>query len=387
MKAKPHILHIFSTFKQAGPQVRTVEILNRVAGSYRHTVMAMDGHFDAADGIRARAEVRLLAPPPRQSSLWYPLTLSRSIRELRPDLVETYNWGAMDAVVGARLASGCPIVHTEDGFHPDEIVRLKRRRVWARRALLNGIYQTVVVSRVLLDIARHQYRLRPNKVRYIPNGVDVQRFRPAMPRSRRHELGIGEDTLLFGYLGHLRPEKNLGLLLSAFRDARIANAKLIIVGDGVSRGELEALARELGVAAHVIFTGFHPDPVPWLAALDVFVMSSANEQAPISLLEAMACGVPVVATAAGDTREMLPGAQAPFVVPLNDRPAYSRALREMAANEELRRLLSRQNRDWGARNFSMEAVVARYEQVWRGAISSPEAFDLASTIEGCNAHQ
>jgi glycosyltransferase involved in cell wall biosynthesis len=162
---------------------------------------------------------------------------------------------------------------------------------------------------------------------------------------------------------------------------------LIIVGDGVSRGELEALARELGVAAHVIFTGFHPDPVPWLAALDVFVMSSANEQAPISLLEAMACGVPVVATAAGDTREMLPGAQAPFVVPLNDRPAYSRALREMAANEELRRLLSRQNRDWGARNFSMEAVVARYEQVWRGAISSPEAFDLASTIEGCNAHQ
>ena len=272
MKAKPHILHIFSTFKQAGPQVRTVEILNRVAGSYRHTVMAMDGHFDAADGIRARAEVRLLAPPPRQSSLWYPLTLSRSIRELRPDLVETYNWGAMDAVVGARLASGCPIVHTEDGFHPDEIVRLKRRRVWARRALLNGIYQTVVVSRVLLDIARHQYRLRPNKVRYIPNGVDVQRFRPAMPRSRRHELGIGEDTLLFGYLGHLRPEKNLGLLLSAFRDARIANAKLIIVGDGVSRGELEALARELGVAAHVIFTGFHPDPVPWLAALDVFVM-------------------------------------------------------------------------------------------------------------------
>ena len=272
MKPKPHILHVFSTFNQAGPQVRTVDILNRLGGSFRHTVIAMDGHFKAADGIRPEVEVRLLDPPPKQSGLRSPLTFRNLIRELRPDLVETYNWGAIEAVAGARLASVCPVIHTEDGFNPDEIVRLKKRRVWARRALLNGIYQTVVISRVLLDIALNQYRLRPDKVQYIPNGVDIKRFRPAMPRSRRQELGLGPDTLLFGYLGHLRPEKNLGLLLSAFRDARIENAKLIFVGDGVSRGGLEALTRELGITEQVIFAGFHPDPAPWLAAFDVFTM-------------------------------------------------------------------------------------------------------------------
>jgi glycosyltransferase involved in cell wall biosynthesis len=389
VKSTPHILHVFSTFKQAGPQVRTVDILNRLAGSYRHTVMAMDGHFEAAEGIRQSAEVRTLAPPPRRSSLVYPLTFRGLIRELRPDLVETYNWGAMDALAGARLASVCPIVHTEDGFNPDEVVRLKKRRVWARRALLNGIYQTVVVSNVLLDIALKQYGLRPDKVQHIPNGVDVQRFRPAMPRSRRQELGIAESTLLFGYLGHLRPEKNLALLLSAFAEARLENAVLVFVGDGASRGELEALTQKLGLGARVRFAGFYPDPAPWLAAFDVFAMSSLSEQAPISLLEAMACGLPVVATAAGDTRAILPPAQSPFVVPLNERPAYSRALRQIAENSDLRRDLGRQNRERAERNFSVEAMVSRYERVWQGAISSYGASDLAQllTVEDCDARK
>jgi len=242
--------------------------------------------------------------------------------------------------------------------------------VWARRALLRGIYQTVVVSNVLLDIALKQYGLRPNKVQHIPNGVDVQRFRPAMPRNRRQELGIGESTLLFGYLGHLRPEKNLGLLLSAFSEARLEDAVLVFVGDGASRGELEALTRKLGLTARVRFAGFYPDPAPWLAAFDVFVMSSLSEQAPMSLLEAMACGLPVVSTEAGDTRAILPAAQSPFVVPLNERPAYSRALRQIAEKEDLRRQLGQQNRERAVRDFSVGAMVSRYERVWQGAMSS-----------------
>ncbi len=131
-----HICHTFSTFVCGGPQVRTADIINALGPRFRHTIVAVDNRFDARSLINESALVNYVAPPAGKGGLAYPLAFRKLLLRVRPDLLVTYNWGAMDAVVGGQLAGRCPIVHTEDGFGPDEAKGLKSRRVWTRRFAL-----------------------------------------------------------------------------------------------------------------------------------------------------------------------------------------------------------------------------------------------------------
>jgi glycosyltransferase involved in cell wall biosynthesis len=113
--------------------------------------------------------------------------------------------------------------------------------------------------------------------------------------------------LTIGTVAGLRPEKNVARLIRAFRAVRARReAQLVIVGDGPDRSTLEALARQLGVDGDVTFAGYQTNPMQWLGTFDLFALSSDTEQLPISMLEAMACGIPVVATRVGDVPEVMP---------------------------------------------------------------------------------
>src|SRR5262249_51167196 len=158
--------------------------------------------------------------------------------------------------------------------------------------------------------------------RLIPNGVDTARFQPQTDRSFRRRLGIADDALLYGYIGRLGTEKNLHMLVRAFHRARLDPAKLVLVGDGPVRFELDAMIRDLDAGSRIILAGRSDDPAGCLAAFDILVMSSFTEQASLALLEGMACGLPVVCTDAGDSRDMLPPAQSAFVVPVEGEDAF-----------------------------------------------------------------
>ena len=366
---RPHLLHVFATFRLGGPQARTIELLNSVPDRFSHTIMAMDGSFDASAGFSERVSVTLRHPPRRRSSAVYPWLLAAVVKKIRPDLVITSNWGSMDALVGARMASVAPIIHTEDGFGPDEARSLKLRRVIARRVFLNTIHTTVVGSRNLEDIALRRYRVNPRKLRFIPNGVDVERIRPGRAADWRRELGLPESAVVFGFLGALRAEKNLELLLGAFRDAQLPTARLVVVGQGPMRAAWEAAARELGLGSQVVFAGFVEDRVRALAGIDVFVMSSTTEQAPLALLEAMAAGLPAVCTDVGDTREILGAPQQEFVLPLGDRAGYAARLRELASSPELRARLGGANRERAVAEYSLARMVRNYLDLFDGALA------------------
>ena len=333
MQPELHILHVFSTFASAGPQLRMTAIMNALGPALSHTVMAIDGNFDAAHKLDSRARVTLVPPPPKESIWTYAVPLRKAIGKIRPDLMVTYNWGAMDAVIGTVLHPLCPVLHHEHGFGPDEALRLHRRRVILRRLLLNRIHRTLVPSKRLLDIALTQYRIRPEKVRYIANGVDVERFRPRRNHDLRRQWAVADGEVLFGYVGQLREEKNLSLLIRAFAMAGLDNARLVFVGDGECRRELEELVRDLAIMDRVIFAGNVLDPAPCFGALDAFVMSSTSEQMPMSLLEAMASGLPALGTDVGDLRQMLGNPGTPALVPSADLEAYTGSLRSLAVSE------------------------------------------------------
>jgi glycosyltransferase involved in cell wall biosynthesis len=344
-------------------------VFDALGDTFTHSIMAMDGNTSAILQVPHGVKVNLLTAPPKTAGPTYLLELYRTLRRAAPALLMTYNWGAMDALIAALVGRLCPIVHQEHGFGPDEAVRLKFRRVFARRIALKRIFKTLVVSKTLLDIALNQYRLPREKVTLIRNGVDTTRFSPHRDIELRHVLGAADDTLLCGYVGYLRPEKRLDFLIRAFAEAQIPNAKLVLVGEGCCRTKLESLSRALGVGDRIVFAGYAAGTARYYAAFDIFMMSSVTEQTPMSLLEAMASGLPALCTDVGDTAEMLESQNVPIVVPSTSFREYVKSLRMLAATPELRASLGTANRKRCELYYSQDRMARGFAAEWCAAVA------------------
>ncbi|MEX1024027.1 MAG: glycosyltransferase [Planctomycetota bacterium] len=370
MAHRPRLLHAFATFQAAGPQVRTAALLNAFGGEFEHAVVALDGHTEARGLIAQHVPLRMLESPPRAGSLATVRALRSLLHAEAPDLVLTYNWGAMDALVAARTRR-LSIVHHEDGFRPDEVHGFKLRRSLARRVLLGGARAVVVPSETLGKIARETWRL-PGVI-VVPNGIDVDRFAPQSEQrdERRRELGVDANALVVGTVGHLRKEKNPLRLLAAFATLG-PNAHLCFVGDGPEREPLEKQARALGIQPRVHLLGHRADPSPWLWACDIFALSSDTEQMPVAMLEAMAAELPVAATAVGDVRVILPREADEYVVPATAE-ALGSALRALADDAALRQRLGRRNRERVRERFSFAAMRDAHHGIWRSALGAQNA--------------
>jgi glycosyltransferase involved in cell wall biosynthesis len=364
-----HLVHVFSTFVPAGPQVRTAKLLAAFGAEARHTIVAMDGRTEARELLDPSLDVRFADAPPKAGSLATTLRLRRTLRELAPDLVLTYNFGAIDAVLAAR-SLGLAVLHHEDGFLPDEAQSFKRRRVWLRRFALGGSTRVVVISANLERIARELWRVPAERLHFVPNGIEVERFERADGNApMRDALGIPRGALVVGAVGHLRPEKNLARLLRAVAScAERFDVHALLLGEGPERAKLDALAAEAPLAGRVHFAGYHADPRAHYRAMDVFALTSDTEQMPIALLEAMASSLPVLATDVGDVRAMLPGAQQPFVAALGPQTdaLLAQALQELAASLELRRRLGEENRERVGERYSHQRMVERYRELLAG---------------------
>jgi glycosyltransferase involved in cell wall biosynthesis len=248
----------------------------------------------------------------------------------------------------------------EDGFGPEERTRQLPRRVLARRLLLRRA--TVVVPSVLLEhLAREVWRLPCAHLRRIPNGVDLSRFATVRAPS--------DGPVVIGTVAALRAEKNIARLVRAL--ARLpagVPARLVIVGDGPERMALEALAIAEGVGGQVEFAGHCADPARLYAGFDIFALSSDTEQMPLSVLEAMASGLPVAATDVGDVADMLDVTNRPYVVAREDG-ALADALARLAVRGDLRAVLGAANRARAEGVFAEANMVAAWRDLFTGLVA------------------
>ena len=346
----PLLLHAFSTFAVGGAQVRFATIANHFGPRWRHMIVAMDGNLACRERLDPGLDVQFPDVPLRKGHTLHNVRVLRGmLRAVRPSALVTSNWGTIEWAIASRLALARH-VHAEDGFGPEERVRQMPRRAWMRRMALAG--RTVAVpSRTLYRIATETWRLSPSRVRYVPNGVELSHFQrgPA-------ETWPGAGPVV-GAVSALRAEKNISRLLHAFAAAtRGRPARLVIVGDGPERPRLEQDAAQLGIASQVHFAGHRADPAPILRGLDAFAMSSDTEQMPISLLEAMAAGLPVAATDVGDIAAMLPNEQRGLVVGL-DHEALGAAIRRLIGDPSLRLELGAANRSRAEAEFSQQRML------------------------------
>lgn len=354
----PLVLSIFPSFAFGGAQVRYAIVANRLGAQFRHAVIAMDGNLDCA----ARLDPTLEVIYPQVAVAKGAMLANRArfrdlLGQLRPDVLVTHNWGSIEWAM-ANLPQRLRHVHIEDGFGPEERDRQIPRRVWARRLLLRSC-RVVLPSRTLMRIARETWRLPERCLLYVPNGIDLARF--AAPQR------TGADGPVFGTVAALRPEKNLGRLLQAFAMLPPGlDARLVVIGDGPERPGLEAMAETLGIAARVRFAGHVGDPAAAYAGFDAFALSSDTEQMPISVLEAMAAGLPVAATDVGDVRDMLAPQNAPYVV-AKEAGALGQAMAALAeAGPAARNAIGAANLAKAARDYDLDRMVLTYAALFRG---------------------
>jgi L-malate glycosyltransferase len=381
MSLPPHLLHVFSNFVPSGPELRTVELIAAFGGDFRHSIVSMDGRTGAAERLPPGAPVRLLENPPKAGSWKTASRLREVLRRESPDLVLTYNWGAIDAVIAAATLGFRRVVHHEEGFNSDEAENFKRRRVLTRRFLLPRAHRVVVPSRRLERIATDLWRLSPARVRLIPNGIHLDAYRPADGNLElRQALGIPADAALIGACGHLRPVKNYLRLLEALAAVIAVDPRhglhVLLVGEGEERAALEARAAHPDLAGRVHLAGYQADPAPFYRAMDLFALTSDSEQMPVSLLEAMASCLPVVATDVGDVRAMLPPEQtgAAFLVPLAPPAATATRLADsiarLLADSSLRRQLGLANRRRVTESYAFETMCNAYRGLYEEALQA-----------------
>jgi glycosyltransferase involved in cell wall biosynthesis len=354
----PLLLHVFPSFGIGGPQVRFATLANRLGGRFRHVVVSMDGRQEARALLDPALDIRFPQVGVLKGDMQGNLRRFRAaLRDIAPDLLVSSNWGSIEWAL-ARIGTGVPHLHMEDGFGPEEHACQVPRRVLARRLLLRRT-TVVLPSRLLWRIATETWRLPQSSVRLLPNGIDVARFAAACPRK-------GVQPIVIGTVAALRPEKNIGRLIRAVARLRAATpARLVIVGDGPERATLQALAAAEGVGAQVEFAGHRADPAPFYAGFDIFALSSDTEQMPLSVLEAMASGLPVVTTDVGDVADMLDAANRPYVVAREDG-ALADALACLAAQSDLRAALGAANRARAKAKFAETDMVAAWRDLFAG---------------------
>jgi glycosyltransferase involved in cell wall biosynthesis len=354
--------------------------MNAFGDAAEHTIISgMPDQLSARAAIAPGVDVdfpRDAPPLTGRPGLARLLRLARYMRGF--DLVLTYNWGAFDAVMARYLFHGPPLVHHEDGFNEDEADGLKTSRNLYRRLGLSAAHRLVVPSQRLEAIARTAWAQPADRIERIPNGIPVNRFAAPPAEEAISGLTQGDGEVVIGTVAGLRAVKNLPRLVRAFAGMRMKNARLVIVGEGSEKERIMAEARAQGVADRVILPGFLPDPARYIGRFAIFALSSDSEQFPISLVEAMAAGLPVVTTDVGDIRAMVSDDNRALIVPPEGEAAFSSALDRLAEHPDLRRAIGRANRARAAADFDERGMISRYARLYGEAIGNPRAFTSAS---------
>ncbi len=378
MSPKKHFLHVFATFTPAGPQVRAAGLMNALGDDCRHTVVSCSSQTDAADLVDSSIDLNLKKVAPKSGPMGFVRAMAQLLKEQNPDLLLTYNWGSMDAAMAARSTGFSRHVHHEDGFNADEAQALKGRRNWTRRLTLKRA-EIVVPSRKLLSIANEIWHLPKSAL--IPNGVHVERYapNPGEAATLRAQLGIPENALVVGTMAHLRPVKRLDRLIRACAaiDASKLGGRplyLLIVGDGEERALLEQLGQQhTPPGGKVLFAGHMSDPAPAYSAMNALALSSASEQQPVSILEAMAASLPIFSTDVGDVRYTVPQESVEMLADPNQPDAkiekdLAASMEKVLGSDSLQEMLSAASLRQVQQKYSFEAMFSAYQQVFERAM-------------------
>jgi sugar transferase (PEP-CTERM/EpsH1 system associated) len=379
--ASPLIAHIIYSLHVGGLENGLVNLINRLpVQEFRHVVICLTDYGDFRNRIQ-RDDVGVIAlNQPPGHGLGAKWRLWRLLRTLAPDIVHTRNIAALECQPVALLAGVPGRIHSEHGRNADELGGKQRRYTAVRRMLRPFVHHQLALSRDLEHYLREDVGVGQNRLTQVYNGVDTERFRPDPAARAQGPLNdfAGPDDIVFGTVGRMDQVKDPLNAARAFihlcerHPSLRPRLKLVMVGNGSERPAVEAALRTAGLDRQVWLPGSRDDVPQLLAGLDVFVLPSLFEGISNTILEAMACGLPVVATRTGGNPELVVDGETGQLVPPAAPDVLADAMAVYLRAPDLARRHGAAARAWVLDRFSLDAMVASYAAEYRRLLGQDE---------------
>lgn len=366
MSEQPLVVHVVHSLAAGGLENGVVNVVAGTGAHVRHAIICLSTAGPFARRLPPGTPVASLDKRPgNDPRLW--VRLVRELRRLRPAVVHTRNWATWDAVPAARLAAVPAVIHGEHGRDVGDPEGRHRRRNLLRRILAPLVTQFVAVSEDLGRWLVSVVGIPAAKVCVIRNGVDLTRFVPGPRDAARRTLGLPRGARVVGTVGRLDPVKDHASLVDAFAELASAfpDAVLAIAGDGPAGPELAARVARLGLGERVRLLGERDDVPRVLRALDVFVLPSVAEGMSNTLLEAMATGLPVVATRVGGNPELVDDGVTGLLVPRRAPRALAAAIARYLDDPHLAALHGKAGRQRAEERFALPVMCEAYARLYR----------------------
>ena len=382
------IVHVVYSFSVGGLENVIVQLINRLpADRFEHVVLSLTTIGDFKNRI-AQQGVRFieLHKPPGHAVALYP-KIYQLLRVIKPDVVHSCNLAALEIVPLCWLARVPLRIHAEHGWDTHDPQGKSPRYQRLRRAYKPFVSHYVAVSKDLDDYLERAIGVPQFRRSLITNGVDTQAFLPAQGAPSAVPgcpFVLGENWLL-GTVGRLQSVKNQPLLVRAFvrllqdHPEAAIRMRLVVVGEGPLRAEIETLLANANVSHLAWLAGARDDVADVLRMLNCFVLPSQAEGTSCTLQEAMACGLPVVATAVGGTPDLLKHGESGFLVDSDDEAAMANAIWALYTDKAKTLRLAQTARDWALQNFGLDAMVHSYESLFSGRLQAGQLSGTEST--------
>ncbi len=366
MQSIIHIQHVVLSLQPGGLENGVVNVVNRLNPErFRSSVCCLKQAGEFAARLESDVIVHQMGWP-GGNDLGLVWRLAQLFRQTRTDVVHTRNAEAFFyGFLGAKIAAVPAVIHSEHGRNFND----RPLRLWVQRMFSKRTDAIFSVSEALKQELVARLGIPAGRLEMIHNGVDASHFVPGNRTRDRATWGVAPGDVVVGSVGRLVTVKNFPLLLRAVSSLSTDRIVVVLIGDGPERPALEAIARELGIAARVRFLGHREDVAELLPAMDIFVLPSVSEGISNTLLEAMAAGVAVVASNVGGNPEVVRDRVDGLLFESGDEAGLRDKLQKMFADAVLRASLGRAARERMLSEFSMEAMIARYEQLYQSTFA------------------
>jgi sugar transferase (PEP-CTERM/EpsH1 system associated) len=376
------VLHVVNRLGMGGTEYGVVKVIHGLDGKlFEHRICATRGYEkDLVERDNLQGRVYVAGSQEAGFQFLIP-RLVRIMKDYRPHIVHSRNWGAIEAVVAARLARVPVAIHSEHGYEIEMLNGLSRRKRWVRRAVYAMTDCVFTVSEQLREYHAAQAGVTTRGIRVVPNGVDTNRFAPR-PEKRfdlRKRIGLPIEGLVAGTVGRVVAIKGHATLLDAAESLinRGVDVYVLLAGSGPELAGLqERVKNSRALTGRVVFLGATDGVPEVLNAMDAFVLPSVSEGMSNTLLEAMASGLPVLATRVGGNPELVEHGRTGWLFPPGNISELAAHLERLSVEPGLRLRFGDASRRVAVERFSLEKMTAGYQElylelarrkhVWRG---------------------
>lgn len=357
-----HVCHLVYSFGFGGLEQVIANLINSSDDpSIKHTIVSLTDDLALHYKVKDKADIHCLHKKPG-NDIHSHIKLFKTLRSLQIDVLNTYNFGTLEYQITALLAGVTNRIHSAHGYGGDNSGGTSRKRNLFTKAVSLILHKYITVSPDLQSWAIGTVGITNSKVELIHNGIDTSAFKPSPKTTYR-------DTYTICTVGRADPVKNQAFLIQSYAKAlescsEMNNSKLVIAGDGPSFEDLTNLVVKLQLENNVVLLGYQDDIPSIMQNADIFVLSSRYEAMPMTILEAMACELPVIATKVGGTPYLLTENEG-WLVESNNEKSLSEALINTFINTDVRNQKAKNGLQLVSDNYTINKMCDRYNKLYK----------------------